>query len=229
MKRLLTGLRNLNNISKEIKKLNDHSLVIKIKKKLFSKYLLGTNLLVSMGFSGMGDITEQIFEISSKYQSKWDYYRTLKLTATGLSVGLVCHYWYIYLDKHYSHPSHVNIFKKVLLSQVVFSPICLVVFFSTLGVINRSSPREIYDNLMTKGKRIYMVEWAVWPPASLVNFYLVPLRYRVLYDNVISFGFDVYNSYIVHKHLRQSTSTQTTYSVQESALNNVNRPGSNSK
>jgi protein Mpv17 len=222
MKRLLTDLRviRLNHISKEVKKLNDQPFVIKIKKKLFSRYLLGTNLLVSMGFSGLGDVTEQIFEISSKYQSRWDYYRTMKLTATGLSVGLVCHYWYIYLDKHYAHPSHKNIFKKVFLSQVVFSPICLMVFFVTLGCINQSSPHEVYDNLMTKGKRIYMVEWAVWPPASLVNFYLVPLRYRVLYDNVISFGFDIYNSYIVHKHLRQPTSSTLTAQTPISFKNN---------
>jgi hypothetical protein len=27
-------------------------------------------------------------------------------------------------------------------------------------------------------------------------------RYRVLYDNCISLGFDIFNSYLVHKELR---------------------------
>jgi protein Mpv17 len=161
-----------------------------------------------MAFSGMGDVTEQIFEISSGYQTRWDYVRSLKLTATGCTVGFVCHFWYMYLDNHFHKHTHLNIFKKVFLSQVIFSPVCLVVFFLTLALINKSSPSEFYENLVTKGKKIYMVEWAVWPPASLINFYLVPLRYRVLYDNVISFGFDIYNSYVVHKHLQHRPSLE---------------------
>jgi protein Mpv17 len=178
------------------------STAVLIKQNLFSKYLIVTNVLVSAAFSGFGDITEQVFELASSYQQKWNLTRTVKLTLTGLPVGLVCHYWYLFLDKHFYNHNHKTIFTKVILSQVIFSPICIVLFFATLGYLNQSSKDEIIDNIETKGKRIYLLEWAVWPPASLLNFYFIPLRYRVLYDNIISFGFDIYNSYIVHKHLR---------------------------
>jgi protein Mpv17 len=39
----------------------------------------------------------------------------------------------------------------------------------------------------------------VWPPAQVINFYLLPTRFRVLYDNTISLGYDVYTSYVAHE------------------------------
>ena len=217
-------ITNLKHMSKEIERLKNQTLYVKMKQRLFSKYLLATNLLVSACFSGVGDITEQIFEITASYQDTWNKQRTLRLAMTGLPVGLISHYWYIYLDKHYYHMTHKTIFKKVFLSQIIFSPICIFVFFVTLGILNRSSKEEIVNNLATKGKRVYCIEWIVWPPASLINFYLVPLRYRVLYDNIVSFGFDVYNSYIVHKHLRKDPSHKEPLSTDAKAIDNHNHP-----
>ena len=44
-----------------------------------------------------------------------------------------------------------------------------------------------------------MAEWLLWPPAQFVNFYFLPTRYRVAYDNLISLIYDVYTSHVKHK------------------------------
>ena len=41
------------------------------------------------------------------------------------------------------------------------------------------------------------------PPALIFSFTFLSTRYRVLYDNIISLGFDVYNSYLVHRELKE--------------------------
>ena len=46
---------------------------------------------------------------------------------------------------------------------------------------------------------MYMVEWVVWPPAQFFNFYILPTRFRVLYDNVISLGYDMYTSHVKYR------------------------------
>ena len=46
------------------------------------------------------------------------------------------------------------------------------------------------------GTQLYLAEWFIWPPAQFVNFYFLPTRYRVIYDNVISFGYDMYTSHV---------------------------------
>jgi protein Mpv17 len=53
--------------------------------------------------------------------------------------------------------------------------------------------------LKQKGWRLYVAEWVVWPPAQVINFYLLPTRFRVLYDNTVSLGYDIYTSYVAHE------------------------------
>jgi protein Mpv17 len=220
LSRMLYASRRLKNVAnvymRSIKKALPY--IKQAKKNIFTKHLIITNLLISSTFSGLGDIIEQMFEmISDKEEdccggenNEWNKKRTLKLATTGITVGLVCHVWYINLDKHFYASNFKTIVQKILLSQLIFSPISIVVFFVTLGILNSSPNSVVVKNIKEKGKQIYIAEWAVWPLAFLINFYLVPLKYRILYDSVISLGFDVFNSYIVHKEFRKPTSIKPT-------------------
>ena len=46
------------------------------------------------------------------------------------------------------------------------------------------------------------MDWAVWPPAQLINFLLIPSAYRVLYVNTVTLAWDVFMSYAKH-YVRQ--------------------------
>lgn len=89
-------------------------LIKKTKETLFTRHLLATNLIISMSFSGLGDMIEQVIEVVSLNEpAVWDRVRSAKLATTGLTVGVVAHYWYIYLDKRYRASNHSTVFKKV--------------------------------------------------------------------------------------------------------------------
>lgn len=166
---------------------------------LFSKHLLATNLTISIGFSALGDIVEQIIELVSREIKQWDRLRTLKLASTGFTVGFVCHYWYLFLERVYPHNRRGQVLKKIILNQIVLSPVCILIFFATLAIMEASDKQRLIHDLNTKGKDIFMAELFIWPPASLINFYFVPFKFRILYDSITSLGFDIYNSYVVHK------------------------------
>ena len=88
----------------------------------------------------------------------------------------------------------------MLVDQIVFSPVNLACYFLTIGLLERSSFKYIFDEFNQKGmQNIYLVEWSIWPLAQWINFYLLPVQYRILFDNVISLFFDVYSPYVKYK------------------------------
>ncbi|CAB4055088.1 MPV17 [Lepeophtheirus salmonis] len=112
----------------------------------------------------MGDICQQKLESSNK---KYNASRTLLMASSfGLTSGILCHY----------------------------CPILILTCLSVAGLIERKKLDSFWSHISEKGVKLYIAEWFVWPPAQFVNFYFLPTRYRVAYDNLISLGYttDIY-------------------------------------
>ncbi|XP_061928626.1 mpv17-like protein 2 isoform X2 [Apis cerana] len=173
-----------------------------IKNKLFSpKYLLYTNVTISISLSATGDVLEQYYEILKGEWDKWSINRTKNMAISGMSIGIVCHYWYKYLDAKLPGRTINIVLKKVFIDQLVCSPLCITMFFLTLGLLEKSNWSDLKNEIIKKAYRLYIAEWIIWPPAQIFNFYFLPTRYRVLYDNTISLGYDVYTSHVKHDNL----------------------------
>ncbi|XP_029032622.1 mpv17-like protein 2 [Osmia bicornis bicornis] len=173
-----------------------------VKELLFSsKYLLYTNVAISISLSATGDVLEQHYEILKNEWDKWSSNRTKNMAISGMSIGIVCHYWYRYLDARLPGRKIDIVLKKVVIDQLVCSPLCISMFFLTLGILENSSWAELKAEIINKAYKLYVAEWIVWPPAQIFNFCFLPTRYRVLYDNTISLGYDVYTSHVKHDNL----------------------------
>lgn len=174
-----------------------------IKNALFEKHLFITNMGISISLSGAGDILEQQYRILKEEKQGWDKKRTVHMSITGLTVGMLCHHWYNYLDKNLPGRAVKVVLKKVLIDQIFFSPLYITVFFLTSGLLDNSSIREIGSEVIDKGKQLYAAEWIVWPPAQLINFFFLPTKYRLVYDSTISLGYDIYTSYVKHSDRKE--------------------------
>ncbi|CAD0200924.1 unnamed protein product [Chrysodeixis includens] len=162
------------------------------------KYLLCTNILLSMGISTCGDVLEQMYEIETKQQASWDVERTGQMAFSGSTAGYLCHYWYIFLDKRIIGKSFGMVIKKFVLDQFICSPIIILSFFATVAIFEEHPIDNLTEEVSDKFWTLYKAEWVVWPPAQIINFYLLPTRYRVVYDNTVSLGYDIYTSHIKH-------------------------------
>lgn len=118
-----------------------------------------------------------------------------------MSIGIVCHYWYKYLDAKLPGRTINIVLKKVFIDQLVCSPLCIIMFFLTLGLLEKSKWSDLKNEIIKKAYRLYIAEWVIWPPAQIFNFYFLPTRYRILYDNTISLGYDVYTSHVKYDNL----------------------------
>lgn len=88
---------------------------------------------------------------------------------------------------------------KVLADQLFIPPVVWMAYLMSLGLMERSGIDTLKSRLRSQFGWIYLADWLVWVPAQTVNFYFLPTRYRVLYDNVISLGFRWFVSYMIHE------------------------------
>lgn len=174
------------------------------------RYLLYTNVTISVVLSSVGDQLEQQYELlTGQLSGGPDAQRTAHMALSGGTVGVVCHYWYRWLDRRIPGRSLRIVLQKVLLDQLICSPLVIGTFFVTLGLLERASWDEMVLECKEKAWRLYAAEWVVWPPAQVANFYVVPPRFRVLYDNTISLGYDVYTSKVKHGGRTKGPAEQT--------------------
>lgn len=165
------------------------------------KFLLYTNVTISISLSSVGDILEQNYEIFIKEMDKWDPKRTLHMGCSGAAVGVLCHHWYKVLDRLIVGRTLSCITKKLLLDQFIFSPISLLTFFAGVAVFEEKPIDNFKREVKHKFSTLYKAEWLVWPPAQIINFYFLPTKYRVFYDNTVSLGYDVYTSHVKHNNV----------------------------
>ncbi|CAH2005719.1 unnamed protein product [Acanthoscelides obtectus] len=171
-----------------------------IKKAFSKKYLLFTNIGISCSLSGLGDVIEQQVEYYQGVIKRWDPIRTRNMAIAGISVGTVCHFWYMNLDKLIPGQTLRIVFTKVMLDMLIGSPLYLSAFFVTLNVAEGSTKEQIVEEFKDKSWKLYLAEWIIWPPAQFVNFYFLSTKYRVLFDNGVSLLYDVFASKIMFNH-----------------------------
>lgn len=131
------------------------------------------------------------------------------MSVAGMTVGVFCHHWYKFLDNRLPGRTIKLVLKKVLIDQTVASPCIIFLFFVTLGVLRKSTPHDVWEEMKDKALRLYTAEWVVWPPAQVINFYILPTRFRVLYDNTISLGYDVYTSAVINTPIVNKVNTES--------------------
>jgi len=179
-----------------------NSPVVRTAKTLFHKHLFATNIGISFGLSGLGDVLQQKLEHSqsSGIKPRVNLSRSLHMsTSFGLTSGFLCHFWYKHLDKVLPGHGVRTVVTKIAWDQIIFSPVCIAACLVVAARLENKSSERLLAETVQLGSRLYLAEWVIWPPAQFVNFYYLPTRYRVLYDNVVSLVYDVYTSHVKHQ------------------------------
>lgn len=94
--------------------------------KVFSKYLLLTNAVVSVFLDGAGDFLQQRL-IERTPVHDWD--RTRRMATIGLILAPPDHYYYSWLDRRYPGKDARTLAKKLLLDELTIGIWDNVIFF----------------------------------------------------------------------------------------------------
>ncbi|XP_023722950.1 mpv17-like protein 2 isoform X2 [Cryptotermes secundus] len=167
--------------------------------RIFGKYLFLTNTISSGVLMSAGDLIQQEIEKRRTPKSKpFDWERTGRMFIVGLAQGPPQHIFYKFLDWHLPRRDFKSISRKILLDQLIASPVFICIFFFGMGYLESHTWDEIISESKMKFFSIYMVDWLVWPPTQIINFYFLSSKYRVMYINIVTMLYDVFLSYIKH-------------------------------
>jgi protein Mpv17 len=136
----------------------------------------------------------------------WHYTEEVRLRPRSLHASLSCSdlnaavfgpaatKWYSFLQHKIKLQNHnTTIAARVLADQVVFAPTNMLLFLSSMSVMEGHDPREKLRKSYFQG---IQMNWFLWPWVQAVNFKLIPLEHRVLVVNVVSLGWNCYLSWM---------------------------------
>lgn len=168
--------------------------------KAFSKkYLFITNILAGSALLGLGDGIEQTIERKRRIRNKHDWKRTCNMITMGATFGFLAHNWYRILDKRFRGNTTSAVTKKVLLDQIVGSPVGYTIFIFGYNALDGVGYSRSKEEFIDKFPTLYIADWCVWPLAQAINFKYINARYRAVYVNTLTLGWNVFLSYIKYE------------------------------
>ncbi|EDW50365.1 mpv17-like protein 2 [Drosophila sechellia] len=161
--------------------------------KLFGKYLLLTNTIGSGLLLAIGDaIAQQGFG----ERKAFDYSRSGCMMITGSVIGPVQHGFYLLLDGVLPGTSVWGVLHKILVDQLIMSPIYIFLFFYVSSLLGGKTFVECNSELSEKFLYTWMLDCCFWPGLQYLNFRFLNSLYRVVFVNVANCVYVVLLSHI---------------------------------
>ena len=150
---------------------------------------------------GAGDAAAQLVE-GSKTGAAFDGARYLRWAIFGLVLqGPWNHAWYLTLDgllPPTEDPFSLITLEKVGLDQFFQAPIFTMVILCFFALVEGKGLAFAKTQIQEELGAILIKNWAVFLPATFINLAFLPNEYRVLFLNVVFFGWVIYLSLLLN-------------------------------
>uniref|UniRef100_A0AC34QPJ5 Mpv17-like protein 2 n=1 Tax=Panagrolaimus sp. JU765 TaxID=591449 RepID=A0AC34QPJ5_9BILA len=162
------------------------------------KLSLLTDTVMMCGIYGAGDAIAQYYENFDNFQG-FNYSRLCRVAAVGLFVGPMSHFYYPILDRVLGSGNSWALVGRKVIVDLICSPTFSVTFVSVVALMEGKSVVEAVQEYRRKFFEIYKLDLCIWPPAQVINFGLIPLRFRVLYIQAMILLYTTCLTHVRHK------------------------------
>jgi len=156
-----------------------------------------SNALIYGGLYTLAEVSQQTIKHYSKKKtttdlvsptSSYDMTSVSRYAILGTGVmGPMFAKWYSWIDKAFPGNSKAIVFRKTILDQFAFTPVCVAVFFIGMAALEGYRGSGLFEELREKGAKTFAMDCCFWIPNTAVNFLFVPAWLRVTFVSVSSF------------------------------------------
>ncbi|XP_068199506.1 protein Mpv17 isoform X2 [Antennarius striatus] len=168
-------------------------------KTLMTKYPWTVQIVTAGSLVGVGDVAAQQL-IERRGLAHHNIERTAKMMSIGFFfVGPVLGGWYNVLDRLVVGGTKTSALKKMLMDQLCFTPGFLASFLCISGALNGLTVEENTNKLKRDYMDALLSNYSLWPAIQIVNFYFIPLQYRLVLVQIVAIGWNSYLTWKVNK------------------------------
>ncbi len=140
-------------------------------------------LLLGGALSGSADIVAQRIASPDKpIQFKTALFQAV--VAAGYRIPAL-QLWLRIVDKY-------SLFQKVLLDQLVFSPVLIAGYLAIVALAKGKTLKEFLGDMKGNYFKILLNNYKLWPLVSWINYKFVPLKFRVFVSMFVGFFWTIY-------------------------------------
>lgn len=177
----------------------------------------------------VGDLTSQL---TLQQNKQIDLNQTVRFALAGLIfVGPAVRGCLVMIDKFFGPTTSLKILaKKLFVDQCLCAPSFLVGNISTLTIIKTGSIEEVKNELEQSYFKLLKLNYSFWPFVQVINFYFIPLTYRVLFGSSAALAYNTLFSYRLHEKSNQissSSSSDNLHNNNNSINNSINNHNNN--
>lgn len=168
--------------------------LLKLYRKLLHTRPLITNVLTTATFMTTGDITSQLI---LQDKEKYDLDQTKRFAIAGLIyVGPLARGCIVLVERLFGPTKSLLLLsKKVLFDQLLSAPIFLAGNITTLTYLKSQSFDEVQKEIRQSYFNLLKLGYSFWPFVQLLNFYFIPVAYRVVFGSGAALIYNVLFSY----------------------------------
>jgi len=155
----------------------------------------------------MRSLNYVLLSLQSVYEHKtFSWKRNIDLFIMGFGYFAPClHLWYCKIQpiiqnvlfRNNSKP--VMVIGSMIINQLVFAPLLLSGFFVLNQIVFDRDIKSFSKGVESCKKKLWLAvldNWKIWPLATTMNIWLVPVQYQVLFANIVGFFWNMILSFI---------------------------------
>lgn len=167
-----------------------------------------TNVLTASAFMATGDLTSQCL---LQKRNNIDLKQTTRFAIAGLIfVGPAVRGCLVMIDKIFGPTKSLVILgKKLALDQGVLAPCFLACNISVLTLLKSQSIVEVKNELERSYLNLLKMNYTFWPFVQVINFYFIPLTYRVIFGSSAALIWNTIFSYRLYNKKEGTNAVQS--------------------